>query len=361
MPGSWPGGQRPAGWTPWAEMGLLRPSAYRRRRSARCASSTRTRAGPRHSGSGWKNSSKAPWSWSCHQWYRGWPGSRAPATCWKPSPTASATQGPGRPGRVRVQGGREGVEHALKGMLPGEHHLHADPDPPGPRHVPGPLHRRSRGRDRCRLGAIPAAWESAPTASVPEPRPRCRGADRSGAARGDPRRQPQARHGHHRRDRPGKLDEVPHRRSPGVLGWARTRRPPVRPAQRKKGQGDACLKGYCTQAANGAARTGTSCSAKRFAASASAWAGTGPSPWPAAHPDHHLAPARQPRSPVHRPRSRLARTQNRPRPQDPRSPPPAPALGLDVTVAPAVTPNPADHARSPRRHGAAEPCPRFGC
>jgi len=32
------------------------------------------------------------------------------------------------------------------------------------------------------------------------------------------------------------------------------------------------------------------------------------------HPDHHLAPARQPRSPVHRPRSRLARTQNRPRP-----------------------------------------------
>ena len=48
--------------------------------------------------------------------------------------------------------------------------------------------------------------------SVPEPAP-----EAPGQCRGDPRRQPQARHGDHRRDRPGH-DPVPQRRSPGLLG-----------------------------------------------------------------------------------------------------------------------------------------------
>ena len=42
------------------------------------------------------------------------------------------------------------------------------------------------------------------------------------------------------------------------------------------------------------------------------------------HPRHHPAPPRQPRSPPHRTRRRLARPQDRHRPQDPQPPEPAP-------------------------------------
>ena len=109
------------------------------------------------------------------------------------------------------------------------------------------------------LDAIPAAWGITPTASpARSPGPDAAVAARRGPARGDPRRQPRARQGDHRRNRPGH-DPVPDRGPPGLLGRPRPVARQSGPRSRKpgKGQGDAYLKGYCTQAATGAARTDT--------------------------------------------------------------------------------------------------------
>jgi hypothetical protein len=151
------------------------------------------------------------------------------------------------------------IEQALEGMLLGEHHpvlirLHMD-------HITL-LDRLAAGIDdeiEAALDAVPAAWGVAAD-GVPSPGPGtgCRGAARSGAARGDSWRQPQARPGDQRRDGPGH-DPVPDRGSPGVLGRAGAGRPAVRPAaaQTLQGQGDVYLKTYCAQAANGTGNTDT--------------------------------------------------------------------------------------------------------
>ena len=140
--------------------------------------------------------------------------------------------GPGRPGRTaHVKGGRAAVEESLEGMALGAHHpmlirVHLD-------HITL-LDRQIAAVDdeiEAALDAIPAAWGvERRRRPVRRPGPGRRGAARRRAARGDPRRQPRARHGDHRRDRPGH-DPVPDRRPPRVLGRARPRRPPVRPPQ----------------------------------------------------------------------------------------------------------------------------------
>ena len=123
-----------------------------------------------------------------------WPGPRPPAPSWRPSPTASATRRPWPPWPPgSVKGGRAAVEQALEGMQPRRSPPHADPRPPGPHHVPGPVRRRGRGRDRGRPGRDPRRLgHQRRRRPVPGPRPGRRGAARRGAARGDPRRQPRA-------------------------------------------------------------------------------------------------------------------------------------------------------------------------
>ena len=102
----------------------------------------------------------------------------------------------------------------------------------------------------------PGAWT--PTAPPARPRPRRRGPARRGAARGDPRRHRGPGPHDHRRDRP-RHDPLPDPRPPRQLGRARPGRPAVRAPRRKprKGQGDGYLRGFCTQAAAGAAGTDT--------------------------------------------------------------------------------------------------------
>ena len=81
------------------------------------------------------------------------------------------------------------------------------------------------------------------------------------------------------------------------------------PRQRKpqKGQGDAYLKGYCTQAANGAANTEHVPRRAAPPAVPAARREQGQVRRRTLHPRHHLAPPRRPRCQVHRPRPRLAR------------------------------------------------------
>ena len=120
----------------------------------------------------------------------------------------SRWQVPGRPlvrplaarAHGNIKGGSAVIEQALEGMLLGEHHpvlirLHMD-------HITL-LDRLAAGIDdeiEAALDAVPAAWGVAAD-GVPSPGPGtgCRGAARSGAARGDSWRQPQARPGNHRR------------------------------------------------------------------------------------------------------------------------------------------------------------------
>jgi hypothetical protein len=107
------------------------------------------------------------------------------------------------------------------------------------------------------LDTIPAAWGIS-AVGVPRPRPGRRGADRGGAARGDPRRQPCPRHGIIAETG---LDMTRFPTAGHLVSWAGltpvARQSGPRNRKPEKGQGDAYLKGYCTQAANGAARTGT--------------------------------------------------------------------------------------------------------
>jgi transposase len=158
-----------------------------------------------------------------------------------------------------VKGGRAAVERALDGMTPGAHHLmliriHLD-------HITFLDRAVSAVEDEIRaaLDAIPAAW-GITAAGVPSPDPGPDAAVLTAASR---------------------LAEIPGV-SPGLAiaiiaetGLDMTQFPtaahlaswaglaPVArqsgPRNRKpgKGQGDAYLKGYCTQAANGAAKTET--------------------------------------------------------------------------------------------------------
>jgi transposase len=160
---------------------------------------------------------------------------------------------------AHVKGGRAAIEEALEGMMPGGHHqmlirVHLD-------HITFLDRSVSAVEDEIRaaLDAIPAAWGIGAD-GVPSPDPGPGAAVLAAAAR---------------------LAEIPGV-SPGLAtaiiaetGLDMTRFPtaahlaswaglaPVarqsgpRSRKPKKGQGDHYLKGYCTQAANGAARTGT--------------------------------------------------------------------------------------------------------
>jgi transposase len=158
-----------------------------------------------------------------------------------------------------VKGGREAVEHALEGMLLGEHH---------PRLIRVRLDHITfldraiaaiEDQIDAALDAIPAA-QGVAAGGVPSPDPGPGAAALTAVQR---------------------LAEIPGV-SPGLamaiiaetgldmtrfptaahlVSWAGlapvARQSGPRNRKPKKGQGDAYLKGYCTQAANGAARTGT--------------------------------------------------------------------------------------------------------
>ena len=111
-------------------------------------------------------------------------------------------------------------------------------------------------------------------------------------------------------DRPGH-DPLPHRRlasSPGPGSPPPPASPARGTASPQKGQGDAYLKGYCTQAATGAARTDTFLGERLRRLSRRLGRNKAEMRRRPLHPDHHLAPARRPRRQVHRPRPRLARS-----------------------------------------------------
>ena len=158
-----------------------------------------------------------------------------------------------------VKGGREGVEHALEGMLPGEHHrmlirIHLG-------HVTFLDRSIAAVEDEidAALGAIPAAWGISAD-GVPSPGPGPGAAALTAVERlaEIPGVSPKlamaiiAETG---------LDMTRFPTAGHLVSWAGlapvARQSGPRNRKPKKGQGDAYLKGYCTQAANGAARTGT--------------------------------------------------------------------------------------------------------
>ena len=158
-----------------------------------------------------------------------------------------------------VKGGREGVEHALEGMLPGEHHpmlirIHLD-------HVTFLDRSIAAVEDEidAALGAIPAAWGiSADGVPSPDPGPGAAALTAVERLAEIPGVSPKlamaiiAETG---------LDMTRFPTAGHLVSWAGlapvARQSGPRNRKPKKGQGDAYLKGYCTQAANGAARTGT--------------------------------------------------------------------------------------------------------
>ena len=158
-----------------------------------------------------------------------------------------------------VKGGREGVEHALEGMLPGEHHpmlirIHLD-------HVTFLDRSIAAVEDEidAALGAIPAAWGiSADGVPSPDPGPGAAALTAVERLAEIPGVSPKlamaiiAETG---------LDMTRFPTADHLVSWAGlapvARQSGPRNRKPKKGQGDAYLKGYCTQAANGAARTET--------------------------------------------------------------------------------------------------------
>jgi transposase len=159
----------------------------------------------------------------------------------------------------QVKGGREAVEHALEGMLPGDHHpllirVHLD-------HITFLDRSIAAVEDEidAALDAIPAAWGISAD-GVPSPVPGPGAAALTAAERlaEIPGVSPRlamaiiAETG---------LDMTRFPTAAHLVSWAGlapvARQPGPRSRKPKKGQGDAYLKGYCTQAANGAARTDT--------------------------------------------------------------------------------------------------------
>jgi transposase len=160
---------------------------------------------------------------------------------------------------AHVRGGRAAIEEALDGMMPGDHHLmlirvHLD-------HIT--LLDRSvaaiEDEIEAALDAIPAAWGiSADGVPSPDPGPGAaalsaveRLAEIPGVSPGLARAII-AESG---------LDMTRFPTSGHLVSWAglapAARQSGPRNRKPKKGQGDAYLRGYCTQAANGAARTDT--------------------------------------------------------------------------------------------------------
>jgi len=130
-----------------------------------------------------------------------------------------------------------------------------------------------------------------------------------------------------------------------------------------KGHGDHWLKGYCTQAALGASKTATFLGeryrrlARRIGAVRAQCAVAR-----SILTIVSLAPPEQPRCPVHRPRHRLARPQERPRPQDPPPPEGTPGLRLPghphrSRLAPATPLTRPDASTTP----GPKPMPASGC
>jgi transposase len=237
----------------------------------------------------------------------------------------------------QVKGGREAVEHSLEGMLLGDHHpmlirVHLD-------HITFLDRSIAALEDEidAALDAIPAAWGiSADGVPAPDPGPDPAALTAVERLAETPGVSPRlamaiiAETG---------LDMTRFPTADHLVSWAGlapvARQSGPRNRKPKKGQGDAYLKGYCTQAANGTARTGTFLGERLRRLSRRLGGNRAQVRRRPLHPRHHLAPPRRPLGQVHRPRPRLARTQNRPRPQDPRLRQ-LQALGLDVTITPAA-------------------------
>ena len=224
-----------------------------------------------------------------------------------------------------IKGGAAAIGQALEGMLLGEHHpmlirVHLD-------HITllDRLAAEVEDEIEAALDAVPAAWGiTADSVRSAEPGPDAavlpaaeRLAESPASASGSPwRSSPKPAW-----TWPGSRLPITWCPGPGLAPVARQ----SGPRQRKpsKGQGDAYLKMYCAQAANGAANTSTFLGERlrrlsRPPRRAKAKCAVGRSIlviiW------HLLA---DPAGQVHRPRPRLARRTGQPRPQDPQPPPPA--------------------------------------
>lgn len=159
----------------------------------------------------------------------------------------------------QIKGGRAAVEQALDGMLPGEHHpmlirVHLD-------HITFLDRSIAAIEDQidAALDAIPAAWGTGAD-GVPSPDPGPGAAaltavDRLAEIPGVSRKLAMAIIAG------TGLDMTRFPTAGHLVSWAGlvpvARQSGPRSRKPKKGQGDAYLKGYCTQAANGAARTET--------------------------------------------------------------------------------------------------------
>jgi transposase len=159
----------------------------------------------------------------------------------------------------QVKGGREAVEHSLEGMLPGDHHpmlirVHLD-------HITFLDRSIAALEDEidAALDAIPAAWGiSADGVPAPDPGPdpaALTAVERLAEIPGVSPRLAMAIIAE------TGLDMTRFPTADHLVSWAGlapvARQSGPRNRKPKKGQGDAYLKGYCTQAANGTARTDT--------------------------------------------------------------------------------------------------------
>ena len=158
-----------------------------------------------------------------------------------------------------VKGGRAAVEQALEGMMPGDHHprlirIHLD-------HITFLDRSVSAVEDEIEaaLGAIEGAWGiSADGVPSPDPGPDAAALTAADRLAEIPGVSPKlamaiiAETG---------LDMTRFPTADHLISWAGlapvARQSGPRNRKPKKGQGDAYLKGYCTQAANGAATTST--------------------------------------------------------------------------------------------------------
>ena len=263
----------------------------------------------------------------------------------------------------QIKGGRAAVEQALEGMLPGEHHpmlirIHLDHITFLDRSIAAvedQIERRP-GRDPRRLG------NQRRRRPVPGPRPRRRGADRGGAARGDPRRQPEARHGDHRRDRPG-YDPVPDGGPPGLLGRPRPGRPPVRPPQPQAEErpGRRLPQGLLHPGRQRRRPHRAPSSANGSAASASASAASGPSARsaaPSSSSSGTCSPTPKPGSATSDPTGTSARPTATAR-SAPTSASSRPSASTSPSPPPPKTRRPRSPGPLPKAPRAVKPCPRL--